>query len=86
MKLEREGLICFNRGLAVYLTKCFALFLYKIKIVKLCKYIQNICYISRCFGNYINVANSLYTFSSTPFLHDENFAVRCVSRAAFYYK
>lgn len=25
-------------------------------------------------GNYINVANSLYTFSSTPFLHDENFA------------
>ena len=25
-------------------------------------------------GNYISVANSLYTFSSTPFLHDENFA------------
>lgn len=34
-------------------------------------------------GNYISVANSLYTFSSTPFLHDENFAGRCVSRAAF---
>ena len=37
------------------------------------------------FGHYINVANSLYTFSSTPFLHDENFAGRCVSRAAFCY-
>ena len=23
-------------------------------------------------GNYTSVANSLYTFSSTPFLHDEN--------------
>ena len=37
-------------------------------------------------GYYINVANSLYTFSSTPFLHDENFAGRSVSRAAFYYE
>ena len=37
-------------------------------------------------GHYNNVANSLYTFSSTPFLHDENFAGRCVSRAAFYYE
>ena len=37
------------------------------------------------FGHYIIVANSLYTFSSTPFLHDENFAGRCVSRAAFCY-
>lgn len=25
-----------------------------------------------CKGYYIGVANSLYTFSSTPFLHDEN--------------
>ena len=30
-------------------------------------------------GHYTNVANSLYTFSSTPFLHDENFAGRCKS-------
>lgn len=34
-------------------------------------------------GNCISVANSLYTFSSTPFLHDENFAA--TTPAAFYF-
>ena len=34
-------------------------------------------------GYYYHVANSLYTFSSTPFLHDENFAAS--TPAAFYF-
>ena len=34
-------------------------------------------------GHYYYVANSLYTFSSTPFLHDENFAA--TTQAAFYF-
>lgn len=35
-------------------------------------------------GNYIGVANSLYTFSSTPFLHDENLPAETM-RTAFYF-